>query len=264
MKRTSYGLTLILALAACGGGEGGAGDSTTTLIPLTTTTTAGTSTSVATTTAPTTGIAATDAHPLFGVSWASVFPDEGETAIYRVTRFDGSTADLPAAFEYGVDFRGTTVDRLVVGTAAPGNEGWALYFDRSEPWVFAVIASEVYDPAAGDGPSLTEFFPEPIPFDGTIGVGETFTIESRITLEFAGGGDTTLDVTYEMRPASIEETITVPFGTVDEVLLLDAEVGGAFIGGLFPVRLWLHPDHALVRFEGAPAWELIELVETWG
>lgn len=264
MKRTSFGLALILLLAACGGGDGdGAEGSTTTLAPATTTTGGGTPTAATTSTAATTTLAA-DAHPDFGVSWGSVFPEPGETAIYRVTRFDGSTDDLSATFEYGVDFRGTTVDRLVVGTAEPGNEGWALYFDRSEPWILSVIASEVYDPAVTGGPSLTEYFPDPIPFDGTIGIGEVFAIESRITLEFDGGGDTTLDVTYEMTPASIEESITVPFGTLDDVLLLDAEVGGEFIGGLFEVRLWLHPDHGLVRFEGAPAWDVMELVETWG
>lgn len=263
MKRLAHGIALLLVLAACGGGEGGADDSTTTLVPHVTTTAVGT-TSASTTAAPTSTTAPADAHPVFGVSWASVFPDEGETATYRVTRFDGSTTDLPAAFEYGVDFRGVTVDRLVVGTAEPSNEGWALYFDRSEPWVFTVIASEVFDPDVAGGPSLTEFFADPIPFDGTIGVGETFSIESLITLEFDGGGDTTLDVTYQMIPATIEESVTVPFGTVDEVLRLDAEVGGAFIGGVFSVRVWLHPDHALVRFEGAPAWDLMELVETWG
>ena len=263
MKHTSFGLGLVLLLAACGGDSGGADDPTTTTAPATTTTVDGASTAATTSTTATTTIAA-DVHPVFGVSWASVFPDAGETAIYRVTRFDGSNEDLPAVFEYGVDFRGATVDRLVVGTAEPGNEGWALYFDRSEPWILSVIASEVYDPAIAGGPSLTEFFAEPIPFDGTIGVGEVFTIESRITLEFDGGGDTTLDVSYTMTPAAIEESVTVPFGTLEEVLRLDAEVGGEFIGGLFQVKLWLHPDHGLVRFEGAPAWDVMELVETWG
>lgn len=260
MKRASFGFALILVLSACGGATD---DTDSTALPGTTTTVGETSTSSTTTTEATTTLAA-DAHPVFGVSWSAVFPDAGETAIYRVTRFDGSTTDLPAVFEYGVDFRGTPADRLVVGTAEPGNEGWALYFDRSEPWVFTVIASEVFDPGVPGGPSLTEIFDTPIAFDGTLGVGETFAVESQITLEFEGDGGTALGVTYEMSPATVEESITVPFGTVDEVLRLDAEVGGEFIGGLFEVKLWLHPDHALVRFEGAPAWDVMELVETWG
>jgi len=67
-----------------------------------------------------------------------------------------------------------------------------------------------------------------------------------------------------MTPATIKDSVDVPFGTVDGVMRIEAEVGGEFIGGLFAVTLWLHPDHALVRFEGAPAWEVMELVDTWG
>jgi hypothetical protein len=261
-------LTLILMLGACGGSAGDEAPTTTsaaTTAPTTTTSPTTTTTAATTTTPATTTTLPVDAHPVFGVSWASVFPEPGETAVYRVTLLDGTLADLPAVFEYGVDFRGATVDRLVVGTAEPGNEGWALYFDRSEPWVFTVFASEAFDPDQTSGPSITEVFEEPIRFDGTLDIGETFALESEITIEFGGDDGMTLGVTYAMTPAAFEDSVTVPFGEIPDVLRLEAEVGGPFIGsGVFGVTMWLHPEHALVRFEGAPAWELMELVETWG
>jgi hypothetical protein len=267
MKRAALGLTLILVLGACGGSAGDEATTTTsatttaptTTSPVTSTTAATTTTEATTTTLP------ADAHPVFGVSWASVFPEPGETAIYRVTRLDGTTVELPAHFEYGVDFRGATVDRLVVGTAEPGNEGWALYFDRSEPWVLAVIASEIYYPQSPNGPGFVESFVDPVRFDGTMDIGESREFETTITLEFEGGVTDDLGVIYRMNPAAIEDEVEVPFGVITEVLRLEAEVGGELIGTSFiDVTLWLHPDHTLVRFLGPPPWEAMELVETWG
>lgn len=258
MKRLLVALCLVVV--ACGGG---AGETNTTGNSDTTAATVTTSGVTTTTTLAVTTSVAADAHPTFGTSWASVWPGDGATASYLVTRFDGSTVELPAVMEYGVEFRGSTVDRLIVGTAEPGHEGWALYFDRTTPWVLTVFASEVYETDTASGPSLTEMFVPPIDFDGTIGVGETFSIETTITLEFPGASPDTLGVSYSMMPATIEDSVTVPFGTVDGVMRLEAQVGGDFIGGLFNVTLWLDSELGLVRFEGAPAWDVMELVTPW-
>lgn len=253
----------ILILASCGGGGASAttsaitattGASTTSVAPAATTTTA----------APaTTTTAAPDAHPTFGVSWDAVWPDEAETALYRATTGD-QVLELVGRVEYGVEFRGATLDRFVVGTPEGGNDGMAIYFDRSEPWVLQVVAVESYRASQADGPELVETFAEPLRLDGTVGVGETSEVESEITIELANGSFVS-GVSYRLMPAELEQGFSAAFGTIDDVLRVEAGVGGEFMGGsLFEVILWLHEDHFLVRFEGAPTWDLLELIEPWG
>jgi len=262
-RRWAVGAAAAVILGAgCGGGTG----ASTTSGATTTTTTAATTTTAgeATTSVPTTTLAA-DAHPTFGLSWDAVWPGPDETATYRATTGD-QVLELTARVEYGVEFRGMTVDRFVVGTPEGGNDGMAVYLDRSEPWVLRVMAVESFDAEVSGGPALSEVFEEPLVLDGTIAVGEEYEVASIITIDFPGGGaPDSLGVSYRVLPAEVEAGFDSPLGPLDDVLRVEASVGGEFMGGgLFDVVLWLHADHFLVRFEGAPAWDLLEIIAPWG
>ena len=255
---------MAMLVASCGGSTSDTTEGTTTTAAGGTTTVASSTTTTAVTTTAVTTTVAGDLHPTLGISWASVWPTEDATATYLATA-GADSFEVEAHMEYGVDFRGMTVDSLVFGTAEPGNEGAVVYFDRSEPWVLKVVASVSYSPNVTDAPALIEFFAEPIVFDGTIAVGETYDVESEVTLEFPGAEGDTMGVTYAMTPATMTDAVTVPFGSVDGVLRLDVGIGGEFMGNsVFTTSLWLDSELFLVRFDNPPAWQRLELVEPWG
>ena len=268
MKHLRILLATVVLLASCGGGTADGGPtttavgSTTTATPATTTTTQPVTTTAVTTTTEATTTLAADAHPTLGISWASVWPAEDESARYLATS-GPNTFDVEAHLDYGVDYQGTVLDRLIIGTPEPGNEGAAIYFDRSEPWVLKIYAVESYSEDTPGGPALVESFVDPLVFDGTLGIGETYDVQSEITLAGPGFGDT-MGVTYAITPATLEDSVTVPYGTVDGVLRLDVGIGGQFMGdSLFTTSLWLDADLFLIRFDNPPEWERLELVEPW-
>jgi hypothetical protein len=278
MRRLGIMWVLVLALtaaaAACGDDDGATTTETystgaTTTTAATTTTTAATTTSAATTTttaAPTTTTTTlpADAHPTFGLSWGEMFPPEGATATYRVTTYAGETLELPATIEYGVEWRGGTWDRVVIGTPEPGNDAMVVYFDRSAPWGFAVKGDEVFTAATTGGPDMVEFFEEPFTFDA-LGLPDTpFVGATDITLEFAGGGGMTLGVTYRVEVVALGEDVEVAAGTLGPTVQLQATVGGELLGGTtFSLDMWLHPDQFLVKMTEGPAFSIIELLTPW-
>ena len=268
-------LALIAASAGCGDDDGTAttAASSTTAAPTTsttapTTTTAATTTTSTTTTSTTTTTTTTtlpeDLHPVAGLSWADMFPPPGATATYRVTTYAGETLDLPGTFEEGVEWRGGTWDRFVIGTPEPGNEAMAVYYDRSEPWVFAVKGDEVFTAATAGGPEMVEMFATPLGFD-TMGMPDTpFEGETEITLEFAGGGGMTVGVTYLLEVAALGEDVEVAAGTLGPTVQLRATIGGAFMnGGTFSLDMWLHPEQFLVKMTDGPAFRTLELLTPW-
>jgi hypothetical protein len=148
------GLTLTAALAAlallaAGCGDDGGGGTTAPTSTTAASTTSSASTTAATTTTEATTTTTSDAHPVWGISWASVWPREGSTATYRLALPDAPSTDLPATIEYGVAWDGGTWDRIVIGDPTPGEYGLAFYFDRSEPWVIRVWGVRATGPGMG-------------------------------------------------------------------------------------------------------------------
>ncbi len=267
------GIMWVLVLAGCGD-DGGATTTETYSTGATTTSAATTTTAAPTTTAATTTTTAApttttttlpaDAHPTFGLSWGEMFPPDGATATYRVTTYAGETLELPATIEYGVEWRGGTWDRFVIGTPEPGNEALVVYFDRSAPWGFAVKGDEVFTAATTGGPDMVEFFAEPFLFD-TMGLPDTvFSGATDITLEFAGGGGMTLGVTYVLEVVALGEDVEVPAGALGPTAQLRATVGGELLGGTtFTLDMWLHPEQFLVKMTEGPAFSIMELLTPW-
>ena len=193
-----------------------------------------------------------------------MFPPDGATATYRVTTYAGETLELPATIEYGVEWRGGTWDRFVIGTPEPGNEALVVYFDRSAPWGFAVKGDEVFTAATTGGPDMVELFAEPFLFD-TMGLPDTaFSGATDITLEFAGGGGMTLGVTYVLEVVALGEDVEVAAGTLGPTVQLRATVGGELLGGTaFSLDMWLHPEQFLVKMTEGPAFSIMELLTPW-
>jgi hypothetical protein len=233
----------------------------TTLAPITTTTTTA---AVTTTVAETTTTLAADAHPVFGVRWADVWPGPTESAAYDVTLFDGGHVELPGHMEYGVEFAGGTFDRLVVGTPEPGNHAMTIYFDRSVPWEIRVVGEESYSVDRTDRADSVYVFEEPMVFSGLTDFGVTEETEGALLLTISTGDTFDLGVTYSVTPRDIE-TVTVGAGTFGDVLVVDALVGGELIGGgfAFPVEISLHADQFIVRFVGASGFDSLELASPW-
>lgn len=271
------GIVLVLALVAMAAGCGDDDGATTTETYSTgaTTTSSSTTTSASlttmtvlptTTTAPTTTTTTlpADAHPTLGLSWGDMFPPDGATATYRVTTYDGATLDLPAVIEYGVEWRGGTWDRFVIGTPEPGNEAQVVYFDRSAAWGFAVKGDEVFSAAITGGPEMVEVFDEPFVFDGSDLPNAPFGGATQIILELPGGAVMTLGVTYLLEILALGEDVEVAAGTLGPTVQLQATVGGELMGGsTFTLGMWLHPEQFLVKMTDGPAFATIELLTPW-
>ncbi len=275
MRRLGTMWVLVLAsvamAAGCGDDDGatttetystGATTTSAATTTVTTTTTVATTTTAAPTTTTTTLPA--DAHPTLGLSWGDMFPPDGATATYRVTTYEGATLDLPATIEYGVEWRGGTWDRFVIGTPEPGNDAMAVYFDRSSPWGFGVKAAEAYRANVTDGPAQVEWFEDVLVFDAAALPDTPFEAATIITLEFADGGSFSLGVTYVLEVMALGEDVEVAAGTLGPTVQLQATVGGELLGGTtFTLGIWLHPEQFLVKMTDGPAFAAIELLTPW-
>jgi hypothetical protein len=260
-------LVLGALLAGCGGNSVFAATTSTTVATATTvatTTIGGTTATVPTTATTMTTTTPTDTHPVIGLSWAAVFPPEGATATYRVTTYGGATLDLPGRVEYGVEWRGGTWDRFVIGTPEPGDDAMVVYFDRSEPWSFKIKGDEAFSSDRADGPELVEIFDEPVGFDGLLLPEGVFETETAITLEFGGGGSATMGVTYRLEALDLGEDVEVAAGLLRPTVRLHATIGGELMGGAeFAVDMWLHPTQFMVKMTDGPAFATIELLTAW-
>jgi len=254
-------LTLLLALGACGD------DDATTTAPVdgATTVDTGETAQEATTTeaAPTTTAVPADAHPDWGVSWADVWPAEGETAVYQVVTHDQAAMELDAYMQYEVAWRDGIWDRFVVGVPEPGYDGMALYLERVEPWVIRIAGVEGFSSSMPNEPSMVEVFEAPLVLRATQPLGEPYQVDSTISIE-GFGSPLVLGVTYEITVGAADESVTVPFGTLDGCAHVEAAVGGEFIGGgIFEAEAWFHPEQFLVLMTSLPTFEEVELVEGW-
>lgn len=252
-------IAFALVAAACGGGTGSTPAATPATLASDTPATVAPS---AATAAPSTSAAASGVHPaLPSPPWDDVWPDDGATATYEVVPFPDATLEVEARIEYGVDYRGAVLDRLVFGNAVPGDDGMIIYFDRTEPWVFKVVAAEVYASNEDSGPSYIERYEGSMPFDGRQGVGESSVSQGVLISEFPDGSTDEFEVGYLVTTTTNDGTVEVPFGTVEGVLHIGVNVGFPIAGeGEFAAELWLHPELFLVRMVGSPRWRDVKLV----
>ncbi|MBU1226225.1 MAG: hypothetical protein KJ698_03290 [Actinobacteria bacterium] len=263
-----------LMVAACGDDDAGEPATSSSSTATTEQTTPASSTAAPTTVAETTTAAPTtttttaplDAHPIFGLSWAAVWPADGATAVYRIHDWSGAEEDVPARFDVGVDFRGETFDRITIGTAGGGSNAMEVYLDRSIPWMVGIKAVVTYGPHVAAGPAITEMFEEPVFFDGTLPVGDSAPVETEVILDFGNDQDS-FPATYAFVVREVGVTVEVPLGTVTNTLYAQGSVTGEeFIGGTepFAADMWLHPQHMIVKMTGSPSFDMFEIVEAWG
>jgi len=207
-----------------------------------------------------------DLHPSWGVNWSALWPPEGATATYRVQIMGSDWIDLPAHFEYGVDWRGCTWDRLVIGTVESGQYGAALYFSRPEPWVLRLWGVEQTSTDRDD--TVLEYFEYPQDLDFSLLPDDPPTLEGSMLVEHGFGTSGPIPAVYRMEGVG-EEAVAVPAGTIEGAYHIRFGLGGDFYplgpGGEigFFSDLWLHPEHLIVKWEPGPAGGPIELVTPW-
>jgi len=260
-RRTVLLAVILVFVAACGGGTEPASSQPTT--------SAGAGSSAPSTQAPevtppsTEPASVGDTHPAIpdGPTWDEVWPEAGATATYLAFSFASDPEEIEARIEYGVEFRGQMLDRLVFASDTPGERGLVVYFDRSTPWVFKLVAAEVYSTNENGGPSYTELFDGPMPFDGRHGAGESSEFGGLLISENADGSTDEFDIGYRVTTTTIDGEIDVPFGLVDGVMHIAVRVGFPDVGDWDPAaELWLHPELFLVRMTGTPSWNDLQLV----
>jgi len=266
MRRTILLIAAAIVVTGCRGGT--ASTSAPPTAPTTVDSTAESSTTVTTTTAApvTTTTAVSGVHPVIeSPPWDDVWPADGATATYQVVPYPDATEEVEALIEYGVDYRGQTLDRLVFGPAVPGDRGMIVYFDRTEPWVFKVVAVEVFGTGEKTGPLYVERFEAGMEFDGRNGVGESSESQGVLISEYPDGSADEYEVGYRATTTTDNGTIEVPYGTVEGVLHIGVNVGfPVAVDGEFAAELWLHPELFLVRMIGSPGWRDIQLVTPFG
>jgi hypothetical protein len=270
--RQARGIIVLLAaltlLAGCGCGA--AGGTTAATTSTTAGTTAGTTTGATTTIQATTTTLATtlpaDAHPIYGVSWAAVWPPDGAEATYHATDYNDETVEVPARIDYGVDWEGGTWDRITVGTADFGSTGAAFYFDRSQPWVLRIWGVESFFSTMPAGQVQREYFAEPLVVD--LGQLPGTTMELQGTLNLSDFRDSEPQNQFDwMAQAEVVglETLEVPAATVQDALHVRFTIGGDLAGGGgFNSDMWVDPELFLLKWEETYPFQTIELASPWG
>ena len=174
--------------------------------------------------------------------------------------------ELPAHFEYGVEWQGGTWDRLVIGTVEPGQDGAALYFARPEPWVLLLWGVE--QTSADRDDAVLEYFDQPQELDFTLLPDDPPTIEGNMRVAFEGVSSDPTPAVYAFEWVGVE-TVEVPAGTFDGAFHISVGLGGDF----YPLgpegeittfsELWLHPEQLILRWDMGPAGGPIELATPW-
>lgn len=259
MKRKwmiGIGLVSLLALVACGGGDSGGTD------------TSGQPDTPGTNDPGSQGDPGTQTgnpHSYWpNADWDTVWPEEGETATYQGQLFGGAIVDIVAHMDYTpVDWKGGSWSRLIAGTPEPGKTGFVVYFDRSEPWNPKAKGVEVYSETTTDGPSMVEWFDDPLAIGMDKPEGSKETVSTQISGDYGGFSDT-MGVNYEYNIVSYDASVDVPYGTVDGCMHIQIILSGELIGtGTITVDTWLHPEQFFVKLTDAPGFAILELKEAW-
>jgi hypothetical protein len=261
-------LLLACALSACGGDAATTTSvATTSSAPMASTTT---TTATTTTTLPEATTLPGDLHPAWGISWQAMWNGaEARMAIYRVQLMGSEWMELPARFEFGVEWRGATWDRLVIGTVEIGQWGAALYFSRPEPWVLRLWGVAQTSPERDD--VVMEYFAEPQDLDLKLLPGAAPTLTGDMMVEHGSGTFGPSPAVFQAEWVGVDD-VAVPFGdpaTTIAAYHLRFGLGGDFYptqpGGEITVfsDLWLSPEEFIVRWDPGPAGGPLELVEPW-
>ncbi|NQV07033.1 hypothetical protein HQ535_10810 [bacterium] len=288
--RRAWILAMCLAVGAAAAGCGDDDDAattttpapveqTTTVAPATTaesgTTVASVTTESSTTAAPQTTVPQTtvpqtsttlpaDAHQAMGVGWSAIWPADGATAVYRVVTRDGVEANVPARIDYSVDWRGGEWDKISLGEVGGELPALAIYVRKIDPWVIEVGAIENLAGSAAGEQDLFESYAEPVLIDLSGGIGESYEVETTVTIEFSN--DTfEADVTYVITLESVSEAMSLDFGDLDGVSLWSTRVSGPFVGGdtILLGQFWMHPEYFIVGTDSGLVFAEFVLVEPW-
>lgn len=203
-------------------------------------------------------------HPYWeNVDWDSFFPGPEMSAVYHVTTFGQDEKDLTAHVVYDVEWKGGTWTQLVVGVLEPGNDGMAIYFDKTEPWVIKAKGVEVYDADTTDGPVMVEYFYVPIVVPLSKSVAETTEFSTTINGNYSGFEDS-MGVNYSIAAQSYDWTQTVPAGEYGECAKIIATLTGELIGsGSVEAEIVAHPTQTIIRWVDSPGFILAELKSEW-
>ena len=208
-------------------------------------------------------------HPAWPIPWEPMWKGaEAKGAFYRVQIMGSDWMELQAHFDLGVEWRGETWDRLVLGTVEPGQDGVAMYFSRPEPWVLRLWG--VAQTSADREDMVLEYFADPPELDLALLPGDPPTIEGDMMVEDGLGtfGPAAAVLTVEW--VGIEE-LEVGLGEMATINAyhLRFGLGGDFYasgdgGGVtLSSDLWLHPEQFIVRWEPGPADGPMELSHRW-
>jgi hypothetical protein len=184
-----------------------------------------------------------DEHPHWpGVAWDTFWPAAGESAVYAATTVGGALKDVTARVERDVEWNGEIWTRIVAGTLEPGQDGVAIYLDDSDPWQVRAKGIEAYSAEYADGPSITEFFEDPIVIPLAPEVDTPTHIETTLKSTFYGEA-MDIGVVYDNPVKTYDGEVTVPFGTLDGCIILEATITGD-LGGPdgFVAEVIAHPE----------------------
>ena len=205
-----------------------------------------------------------NAHPYWsGADWDNFLPSADESAVYHVTTFDSEEMDLTAHLVEGVAWRGGTWTQIVVGELEAGKDGMAIYVDLSTPWLARAKGVEVYDTNTTDGPSMVEWFDDPIviPLDTAAGVPTNFS--TTINGNY-GGWEASMGVNYSIEIIAYDKTVTLDSGELTGCVEMIATLTGELIGdGEVQAVIMAHPEQRIVSWVDSPGFLDAVLKELW-
>lgn len=198
------------------------------------------------------------------VDWDTFFPDPSKSAVYHVTTFSQVEKDLTARLVENVEWMGGMWTQIVVGELTAGNDGMAIYFDRSEPWVIKAKGVVVYSEDVAEGPAMTEYFDEPVQIQLNKDVGIDQEISTDINGDYNGFTDT-MGVNYSIGFEAFDAEVTVPAGTYQGCAHLKAVLGGELMGdgNTIDVEIMVHPKQTILKWVDSPGFLLAELKTEW-
>lgn len=263
-KALTIMVVLAISAAACGDDDTTAASAVTETTSPSPTEAPATTDGPLTTEASTTTGAPTTTEASAGVQW----PPEGATAVYEVTTWNGDVFDVEARIERDVEWMGDTWTVVVVGEPEEGQAGLAIYLDVSDPGFVRYKGIEGYSSTLPAGQVQREWVEEPWAVDIAEALaGPVRVEETPYFLSFTGDGGSSYGLWMEIDVVALDESIDVPFGTVDGCIGVEMVFGGPFIGpddASFTMETWLHPEHLLVKTNEMPVFADIQLKEPWG
>ena len=178
--------------------------------------------------------------------------------------------ELPTVIQYGVEWDGSTWDRILFGDTEPGEHGLAFCFDRSEPWVIRTWGLRATGADMGPQAAFDEYLegsPD-LDLNGLPGAPPTLGVGAYV----AGAGQELFGPSPAICALELVglEEVEVPAGSFDMSLHVRFGLGGEFFGvdesGESPSfsDLCGHPTQVILRWDPAPGFgTALELASPW-